>query len=69
MPTSANSNNPHVRIDAATHEKLRWLSFLRGQPQGEVVDQLVSAELEVLGNPQLQLSPLPPRQRRRPGGE
>lgn len=69
MPTTTSSNHPHVRINRATHEKLRVLAFLRRQPQGAIVDQLISAELEALGNPHEDLGPLPPRQRPREGSQ
>lgn len=63
MPTTASSNNPHVRITRECHEDLRKLSALTGISQGDLVDEMVLERLESMGNPHLKLV-LPPRQRK-----
>lgn len=60
MPTTASSNNPHVRITPDAHQRIRSLSRETGFSQGDLVDIMTTLWLVVLRNPEL----LPPRQRR-----
>jgi hypothetical protein len=60
MPTTASSNNPHVRLTRETHDKLRLISFVERKSQGAVIEEMATARLVELGNPQVVV---PPRQK------
>lgn len=62
MPTSASSNNPHVRMEPEDHDAIRHLSVFTGYPQGRLVGIMAREKLHEMGNPQLQV-PIPRRKR------